>query len=118
MDLGKEGFRVLDARESPEHESDVLAHSQIVDLEVTARAIVIPGVLSPDGDLVTPLRYRIGHHKIGENRMIAPVFQTEVLLLPILFSEQSLPFFELEAFRLVSPRYGHTKRFFRPLVGW
>ena len=90
----------------------MFAYSQIVDAEVRTGTVIVAGSFPPDGNLISLLRLGVREQEIGENGVIAPVFQTIFLLFPILLSELALPFFKVKLFGFVSSGCFYTDRFF------
>jgi hypothetical protein len=89
----------------------MLAGAQVIDPKIRARAIIVPRFVPADGDLVSLLGLWIGKDKFGEDRMITPILQMEILLFPVLLPEEPLPFLKVKAFGLVGPRDSYPNRF-------
>lgn len=68
------------ASHAGENEGNVLADAEVVDSEIGAGAEVISRPVPPDGHLVGFLRLGVGEEKIGEDGIVSPVLQEEVLL--------------------------------------
>ena len=97
-------LRARPAAQFAEHVFDVFAGSQRIDGKVGARAEVLAQRRAADRHPIRPLRGRIGHLEVREQRLIADVFHAKLLCPAELPPQPDLPLLQRHLLRLPQPR--------------